>query len=42
VARPIITHSSAATCWHPRLKDFVLHENSIYNNWRLEHVWLDK
>ncbi len=42
VARPIIFHSYAATCWHPRLNGFVLHENSIYNNWRLENVWLDK
>jgi peptide/nickel transport system substrate-binding protein len=42
VARPIIFHGVAATCWHPHVKGFVLHENSIYNNWRLEHVWLDK
>ena len=42
VARPIIFHGYAATCWHPHLKGFVLHENSIYNNWRLESVWLDK
>ena len=32
----------AATCWHPHLKGHVLHENSIYNNWRFESVWLDK
>jgi peptide/nickel transport system substrate-binding protein len=42
VARPIIYHGYAATCWHPRLKGFVLHENSIYNNWRLDEAWLDK
>jgi peptide/nickel transport system substrate-binding protein len=42
VARPIIVHSSAATCWHPHVKGHVLHENSIYNNWRFESVWLDK
>jgi hypothetical protein len=24
------------------VKGFVGHENSIYNNWRLEDVWLDK
>ena len=31
-----------ATCWHPHFKGHVQHENSIYNNWRFEHVWLDK
>ncbi len=41
-ARPIIAHNRAATCWHPYVKGHVLHENSIYNNWRLEQVWLDK
>ena len=41
-ARPIIFHGSAATCWHPHLKNFVLHQNSIYNNWRFESAWLDK
>ena len=41
-ARPIILHNVAATCWHPQLKGHVLHENSIYNNWRFEGVWLDK
>ena len=42
VARPIISHNTAATCWHPHVKGVVLHQNSIYNNWRLEDVWLDK
>jgi peptide/nickel transport system substrate-binding protein len=42
VARPIIFHNNAATCWHPYVKGIVLHQNSIYNNWRLEDVWLDK
>jgi peptide/nickel transport system substrate-binding protein len=42
VARPIIFHNRAATCWHPYVKGVVLHQNSIYNNWRLEDVWLDK
>jgi peptide/nickel transport system substrate-binding protein len=42
VARPIIFHNTAATCWHPYVKGVVLHQNSIYNNWRLEDVWLDK
>jgi peptide/nickel transport system substrate-binding protein len=42
VARPIIYHDRAAHCWQPHLKNFTLHENSIYNGWRLEDVWLDK
>jgi len=42
VARPIILHNVTATCWHPHVKGVVLHRNSIYNNWRLEDVWLDR
>ncbi|HPU53025.1 MAG TPA: ABC transporter substrate-binding protein, partial [Burkholderiaceae bacterium] len=41
-ARPIILHGVAATCWHPQLKGLVLQQNSIYNNWRFEDVWLAK
>jgi peptide/nickel transport system substrate-binding protein len=42
LARPIIMHNRAATCWHPHVKGLVLHENSIYNGWRFEDVWLDR
>ncbi|MBN9260907.1 MAG: peptide ABC transporter substrate-binding protein [Alphaproteobacteria bacterium 64-6] len=42
LARPVIYHDRAATCWWPYVKGFVGHENSIYNNWRFEDVWLDK
>jgi peptide/nickel transport system substrate-binding protein len=42
LARPIIYHQRSATCWHPHVKSLVLHQNSIYNGWRLEDVWLDK
>jgi peptide/nickel transport system substrate-binding protein len=42
VANPIISHNAANTCWLPYLKGRVQHENSIYNNWRFEDVWLDK
>ena len=41
-ARPIIDHNIAATCWHPHVKGFVVHDNSVYNNTRFEDVWLDK
>ena len=42
LARPIISYERSATCWQPQVKGFVLHHNSIYNNWRFENVWLDK
>ena len=42
VARPIVYHNRSGTCWHPHLKGYVHMENSIYNNWRFETVWLDK
>ncbi len=42
LARPIINYQRLATCWQPQVKGFVLHRNSIYNNWRYEDVWLDK
>jgi peptide/nickel transport system substrate-binding protein len=41
-ARPIIEYDSGGTCWHPYVKGFTMHENSIYNNTRFEDVWLDK
>jgi peptide/nickel transport system substrate-binding protein len=42
VARPVIYFQRAATCWYPRVKGLVLHQNSIYNGARFEDVWLDK
>ena len=42
VARPIISHGRAAQCWQPSVKGYVRQENSIYNHWRLEQVWLDR
>ncbi len=42
VARPVMFHNKGGTCWQPHLKGFVHQENSIYNNWRFERVWLDK
>ena len=42
VARPIISHNVANTCWHPWLKGLVLQQNSIYNSWRFENIWLDR
>jgi hypothetical protein len=41
VVRPIFYHMRAATCWRPEVKGVKLQVNSIYNNWRMEDVWLD-
>ena len=41
-AKPMIYHIKGAQCWQPYVKGFVTHVNSLYNNWRLEDVWLDK
>ena len=42
VARPIMTQGVAGLCWQPYVKNFTLHHNSLYNNWRFDDVWLDK
>jgi peptide/nickel transport system substrate-binding protein len=42
VARPIIAQNVAGLCWQPHVKGFVLHHNSLYNNWRFDDVWLDR
>ena len=41
-ARPVLFHSRTGTCWYPRVKGLLRHQNSIYNQWRFEDVWLDK
>jgi peptide/nickel transport system substrate-binding protein len=42
VARPIISHNRAATCWQPQVKGVTMMINSSYNGWRMEDWWLDK
>lgn len=42
VARPIILHARAATCWQPYVKGYQVMVNSSYNGYRFENVWLDK
>ena len=42
LARPIIYYDRTSTCWQPGLKGFILHHNSIYNNWQFEDVRLEK
>jgi len=41
-ARPMIDWGVAANCWKPYVKGYVPHDNSQYNNLRLEDVWLDR
>jgi peptide/nickel transport system substrate-binding protein len=42
VVRPILYHMRQATCWRPEVKGISLQVNSIYNNWRMEDVCLEK
>jgi peptide/nickel transport system substrate-binding protein len=41
VANPVILHAVGYGCWHPHVKGAV-QQNSIYNRWRFEDVWLDR
>ena len=42
VARPIIFHIRAGTCWKPQVKGVTIMVNSSYNGYRYEDLWLDK
>ena len=42
VARPIILHNKAGTCWQAHMKGVVPADNSLYNSWRFEEAWLDR
>ncbi|GAC1435187.1 MAG: hypothetical protein NVSMB6_32050 [Burkholderiaceae bacterium] len=42
VARPIIFHSRAGSCWHSYVKGVTIMVNSSYNGYRYENVWLDR
>jgi peptide/nickel transport system substrate-binding protein len=42
LARPILYHLRAATCWQPEVKGLTMMVNSQYNGWRMEDVWLDR
>ena len=39
--RPMLYYMHGATCWQPGLKGITIQVNSIYNNWRLDDVWLE-
>jgi peptide/nickel transport system substrate-binding protein len=40
--RPMLYYMRGGTCWRPEVKNLVIQVNSIYNNWRLDEVWLDR
>jgi peptide/nickel transport system substrate-binding protein len=42
VSRPVLLHNAYVLGQHPYVRGLVGAENGIYNNWRLEGVWLDK
>jgi peptide/nickel transport system substrate-binding protein len=42
MARPILYHYAAATCWQPFVHGFTPMVNSIYNSPRMEGVWIDR
>jgi peptide/nickel transport system substrate-binding protein len=42
VARPIILHTRAGTCWKPQVKGMTIMVNASYNGYRYEDVWLDR
>ena len=42
VARPILFHARTGTCWKPFVKNVTISNNSAYNSYRYEDIWLDK
>ena len=42
LARPILYHNKAATCWQPAVHGITPMVNSVYNWPRFEDVWLDR
>ncbi len=42
MARPILYHYAAGTCWSPAVQGYTPMVNSIYNSPRFEDVWLDR
>ena len=40
-AWPVIFYGRGATCWQPYVKGLTIADNTIFNSWRMEDVWLD-
>lgn len=41
VARPIILHLRGGTCWHPIVHGYTPMQNSSYNGYRFEDIWVE-
>jgi peptide/nickel transport system substrate-binding protein len=41
-AKPLIYFNRGGICWDPGVKGITVMQNSIYNGWRMEDVWLDR
>jgi peptide/nickel transport system substrate-binding protein len=41
-AKPLIFFNKGAICWQPAVKNLTPIDNSIYNGWRMEDIWLDQ
>ena len=42
IARPVIVHQHAGTCWSPDVHGYTQMTNSSYNGFRFEDIWLDR
>jgi len=42
VARPILMHARSGLCWKPYVKNMTVMNNSAYNGYRYEDLWIDK
>ncbi len=42
IARPILFHARTGTCWKSYVKNITVMNNSVYNGYRYEDLWLDK
>jgi peptide/nickel transport system substrate-binding protein len=42
VARPILMHARTGICWKPYVKNMTIMNNSAYNGYRYDDIWLDK
>ena len=42
VARPILMHGRSGICWKPFVKNMTIMNNSAYNGYRYDDIWLDK
>jgi peptide/nickel transport system substrate-binding protein len=40
-AKPLIYFNRGGICWDPKVKNLTVMDNSIYNGWRMEDIWLN-